>query len=354
MRRVSALLKDKAIASIRRMVTAFNGLDDEGRQTAVLIALQHAFEMLLKAALRERRVVVFDKRTGRSIGLEKCLRLSQEHLKLSDDQLGVLRTIDNLRDEEQHWLAQVNEGLLYVHARAAITLFDEILNDVFHERLAEHLPERVLPVSTRPMTDVDVLFDEQYRQVRDLLQPGRRRRVEARSLLRGLLAMEGHVSDEAQVSEKDVNRVERGVRDGKPLEQVFPRLTAVAAKFTGDGPTVKVHFTKRQGAPVHFVPADDPRESAAVREVDLQRKYHLSARDLAERLELTQPRATALRRHLGIDEDPDCRHDFTFGKLQVTQYSDNALTRMRDALNTVDMDEVWVNHRPRRRRTPSA
>jgi hypothetical protein len=354
MRRVSALLKDKAIASIRRMVTAFNGLDDEGRQTAVLIALQHAFEMLLKAALRERRVVVFDKRTGRSIGLEKCLRLSQEHLNLSDDQLGVLRTIDNLRDEEQHWLAQVNEGLLYVHARAAITLFDEILNDVFHERLAEHLPERVLPVSTRPMTDVDVLFDEQYRQVRDLLQPGRRRRVEARSLLRGLLAMEGHVSDEAQVSEKDVNRVERGVRDGKPLEQVFPRLTAVAAKFTGDGPTVKVHFTKRQGAPVHFVPADDPRESAAVREVDLQRKYHLSARDLAERLELTQPRATALRRHLGIDEDPDCRHDFTFGKLQVTQHSDNALTRMRDALNTVDMDEVWVNHRPRRRRTPSA
>jgi hypothetical protein len=349
-RRISALLKNKAVASMRRMVTSFNGLDEEGRQTAVLITIQHAFEMLLKAALRERSVVVFDKKTGRSIGLEKCLRLSREHLGLTDGQLGVLRTIDNLRDEEQHWLARVNEGLLYIHARAAITLFDEILADVFHERLADHLPERVLPVSTRPLTDVDVLFDEQYRQVSDLLRPGRRRRVEARSLLRGLLAMEGHVSDEAQVSEKDVNRVERAVREGKPIEQVFPRLTTIAATFTGDGPALKVHFQKRQGAPVHFVPADDPRESAAVREVDLQRKYHLSASDLAERLGMTQPRATALRRHLDIDTDPDCRHDFTFGKLQVAQYSDNALRGMKEGLETVDMDQVWEEHRPRRRR----
>lgn len=35
-----------------------------------------------------------------------------------------------------------------------------------------------------------------------------------------------------------------------------------------------------------FIPADDPRESAAVREVDLQKKYYLSAADLATRLDL--------------------------------------------------------------------
>jgi hypothetical protein len=134
------------------MVTTFNALDDDGRQTSVLLAMQHAFEMLIKAALRERRVEVFDRGTGRSIGFEKCLRLSQQHLRLSEEQLGVLRAIDALRDDEQHWLAVVNEGLLYLHTRAAITLFDEILQDVLGERLADHLPERVLPISTRPIT----------------------------------------------------------------------------------------------------------------------------------------------------------------------------------------------------------
>jgi hypothetical protein len=58
-----------------------------------------------------------------------------------------------------------------VHARAAITLFDEILESVFGERLASHLPERVLPISTKPIVGVDILIDEQYAQIEDLLKP---------------------------------------------------------------------------------------------------------------------------------------------------------------------------------------
>lgn len=349
MRREAGLLRAKAVSSFRRVVIAFNGLDDDGRQTAVVCDLQHAFEMLLKAALLEKGVKLFDKTTGRSVGFEKSVRLAREHLGLSGEQLGVLRAIDAMRDDEQHWLAELNEGLLYVHTRAALTLFDEILHRAFGERLADFLPERVLPISTKPLTDVDILVGEQYQQVKDLLQPRKRRRAEARALLRGLLAMEGHVSEDVRVSERDVNRVEKGIRQGKPLEQVFPRLTGVAATYTGEGPTVKVHFTKREGAPVRYIAADDPREAAAVREVDLQRKYHLSKKDLAERLALTQPRATALRRHLGIDDDDDCVHVFQFDSLTHYRYSDNALRRMQDAMGQVDMDAVWAQHRPRRR-----
>lgn len=348
-RRIPGLLLEKALSSIRRTVRAFNDFDNDGRQTTVLLHLQHAFEMLLKAALRERGARVFERDSGRSIGFQKCVNLAREHLNLTPDQVGVLRTIDALRDDEQHWLANVNEGLLYLHARAAITLFDEILHATFGERLADHLPERVLPISTRPLTHVDVLVDEQYSQIQDLLRPGRRRRPEARALLRGLLAMEGHVSEEARVSERDVDRVERGVRDGKFVEHVFPRLRDIEATFEGEGPTIKVHFTNRQGAPVHFVPADDPRDAAAVREIDLQRKYHLTAYSLADRLGLTRPRATALRRHLGIDEDENCRHIFTFGSQKHPRYSDNALRQMQDALTAINMDEVWADHGPRPR-----
>lgn len=335
---------------MRRMTAAFNGLAQEGRQTAVLLALHHGIEMLLKAALRERGVEVFDRDTGRSIGFEKCVRLARQNLGLNDDQVGLLRAIDALRNDEQHWLAAVDEGLLYVHTRAAITLFDEVLTGIFDEHLAEHLPERVLPISSRPIDDVHLLIDEQYSQIQELLKPGRRRRVEARARLRGLLAMEGHVSEEARVSERDVNRVERAAREGRTVEQVFPRLQALGATFEGEGPSVRVHFTKRRGAPVHFVPADDPRDSAAVREIDLQRKYYIPPFALADRLELTRPRATALRRHLGIDEEEDCLHVFTFGSQRHPRYSENALRRMQEALNAVDMERVWRDHGPKRGR----
>jgi hypothetical protein len=347
MRREAALLKAKAISSLRQLVTTFNGIDDDGRECAVVRDLQHAFEMLLKAALHEKNVRVFDKKSGRSIGFEKCLRLAGEHLGMGDEQLGLLRAVDALRGDEQHWLAELNEGLLYLHARAAITLFDEILDAAFGERLASYLPERVLPISTKPVTDVDILVDEQYAQVKELLKPGKRRRSEARAMLRGLLALEGHVSEDVIVSEKDVNRVEKAIREGKELRQVFPRLTHIGATFDGDGPTVKVHFVKRGGAPVTYIAADDPREAGAVREVDLQRKYYLSKRDLADRVELTMPRSTALRRHLGIDDDEDCVHVFQFDSQTHYRYSDNALRRMKQALDDgLDMDAVWAEQQP--------
>jgi hypothetical protein len=164
-----------------------------------------------------------------------------------------------------------------------------------------------------------------------------------------MLAMEAHVAEDVLVTEKDVNRVERAIKAGKPRSEVFPRLVSFGATVEGTGVTVTVRFSKKEGAPVKFVPADDPRETAAVREVDLQRKYHLSARELSERVGLTQPRALALRRHLGIDDDEDAVHVFVFDSQRIPRYSDNALRMMREALCEVDMDAVWERHRPRRR-----
>ena len=60
MRREARLLKAKAIASLRRAAQAFNSLEDDGRVTTVLLHSQHGFEMLLKAALVERRQRVFE------------------------------------------------------------------------------------------------------------------------------------------------------------------------------------------------------------------------------------------------------------------------------------------------------
>jgi hypothetical protein len=111
--------------------------------------------------------------------------------------------------------------------------------------------------------------------------------------------MEAHVEPETRVSSKDVDRVEKGIRKGDPRETVFPRLS-----------------------------------------------------DVATTLGLTGPRAVALRRHLGIEDDDSCRHDFQFGSTQHRQYSDNALTKMREAVRDLDMDAIWKAHNPAGRACP--
>jgi hypothetical protein len=78
--------------------------------------------------------------------------------------------------------------------------------------------------------------------------------------------------------------------------------------------------------------ATNRTEAAAVREVDLQKRFHLSATELARRLNLTTNKSYALRQKLGIDKDPQCLHTFTFGRSKHPMFSDNAFTQMRRAL----------------------
>ncbi len=333
LRREARTLKSKALCSLRRAVTAFNSCEDDGRVTCVLLHLQHAAEMLLQAILVQRRVEVFDSQKQISIGFEKCINLATQYAKLTSQEAGLLRAIDALRDAEQHWMIVVPEDLLFLHARGFVTTFDDLLKRVLEDALAAHLPARVLPMCTQPPVAFDILVDREYSAIRDLLRPGKRQRDVARGRIRTLLGMESHVAEDAQISEADINRVERAIRTGKTRPEVFPRLGRLDTQISGEGPTITVRWTKKanEGAPVRFIAADDPAEAAAVREVDLQRRFHLSATKLASRMGLSAHQSYALRQKLGIDDDPQCRHVFAFGRSKHQMFSDTAFKRMHEA-----------------------
>lgn len=345
LRREAKTLKTKAVCSLRRGLTSFNGFDEDGRVTTVLLHLQHACEMLLKGMLVQQRIEIFDPRTARSFGFERCLNLARNHCGLLDSEAGVMRAIDSLRDAAQHWILFVAEDILYLHARSLVTSFDELLKRNFEDDLVSHLPVRVLPVSTAPIRDLDLLVDREYEQIRQLLTPGRRARDEARGRIRTMLAMESHVVDKVEVSEKDIDRVEKAIRGHKPVEEVLPRLRTLATSVSGDGFEVRVHVTKKHGAPVRFVSGDDLEEAAAVREIDLHKKFHMQANDLAKVLGLTPPKASALRAHLGIDSDIQCTHSFEFKSQKIKCYSDNATRKMKEALSKISMEEVWAKRK---------
>lgn len=337
----------KAISSLRVAMTAFNSYDDDGRVTSVLLHLQHASEMLLKAVLCQKKGRVFDKDSGKSIGFEKCLRLCAANHQLTEAEAGVFRAVDALRDAAQHWFIYVSEDLLYMHTRATVTAFDGYLKRMLGLDLHSFIPPRVLPVSTKPPGDFDFLVDREYKLIAELLSPGKRQRDEARARIRSLLAMEAIVQDGVEISEKDINRIEKAVREGKQLNDVFPRLNTIGTTTTGEGATFTVHFSKKQGAPVKFVAGDDPEGAAAVREVDLRKKFHMRASDLAKALGLKEPRSLALRRHLNIDTDTSYCHVFEFGKTRIPCFSDNARNKMKEAMDGgLDMGAVWKAHGP--------
>lgn len=346
LKREAKTLKAKAIASLKRGLEAFNNHDDDGRPETVLLMLQHASEMLVKALLVQKGQDVFEKEKGTSIGIEKALNIAHSKGWISSAQAGSIRVIVAMRDQAQHWMIVVPEDALYINARALITTLDEILTGHFEDTLADNLPVRVLPLSTQALPDFLMLVNREYAQIRDLLAPGRRARSEARGRITALLAMEAHVSEDVAVSKRDLDRIEEAVKVGTPVEQVFPRLMTLATNVEGEGPSFRVRFTKSADAPaVRYISGDDPEGAAAIREVDLHKKYHLSRSALADKLGLSANKAKAVRDFLRIDEEPANVMVFEFGSQKHPRYSDNAYRVLRESITPELVEQAWRERR---------
>jgi hypothetical protein len=201
-----------------------------------------------------------------------------------------------------------------------------------------------------PEANFNVLVDRECTLIRELLAPGRRARDEARGRIRTLLAMEAHVADEVEVSERDITRIEKALKGGKDWQEIFPRLTTVATQIVGTAVELKVHFSRHEGLPVRRIAADDPADAAAVREVDLQRKFRYRRSELAERLGLNAKQAKSLRDLLGIENDPALCHVFVFGSQRHPCFSDQTLGKMRDALQDPQIKATVDAARSGRRR----
>ncbi|MGV3510363.1 MAG: hypothetical protein ACO1OX_00005 [Novosphingobium sp.] len=96
---------------------------------------------------------------------------------------------------------------------------------------------------------------------------------------------------------------------------------------------------------MQYVGGDDPAAAAAVREIDLRKKFYLQATALAVKVGLTPPKAKVLRAHLGIDADQSCIHVFEFGSQKIPCFSDNAVAKMKAALAELDINELWASRK---------
>ena len=359
MKREAKLLITKAIDSLLLSVEFFNRPQDKGRVTATLILVDHSFEMLLKACILQKGRNIRDKRANQTYGFDKCVRvsLSDETVKfINEEQALILQGINALRDAAQHHLLDISENQFYIHMQSGLTLFRDILKTVFDIELHDYLPNRVLPISTTAPLDIDILFNSEVNEVVKLLQPGSRKQIEARAKLRPLLLLDSSLKGERlQPSPGHLNKIGRDLVLGKPWQDIFSGVASMSIAATDTGHGLGIHWTKKEGIPIHTVPEGTPGASVvAVKRVDELSFYNLSHHQLAEKVGLTGPKTTALVRYLKLEENREYCKIIRIGKSAFKRYSQKAVEHIKDKLPKVSMNDIWKQYGSTHRKEQNA
>lgn len=354
MQKEARLLKSKALSSLLLSIDHFNRVSDLGRLDAVLIFLDHSFEMLLKAAILSKGGKIREPRKKETIGFDKCVRKAlTETVFLTEEQALVLQAINGLRDAAQHHLLDLSENQLYFHTQSGVTLFSDILRAVFGEALGDVLPARVLPVSTVVLRDPLLMFSEEADAVRELLAPGKRKRAEAEARLRGLAIVDGALQGSfVQPSGLELKRLGQRLAQGQEFAEVFPGIGSINFSAEGEGPMINLRITKKEGVPVTLVPEGTPGSGVVgIRRVDELGFYSLGHHDLATALGLTVNKTTAAIAVLDLKSDPHCFKKFTIGRVPHQRYSENAIKKIKELLEQNTPDEIWAQYRIMKKRT---
>ncbi|MEO1987639.1 MAG: DUF3644 domain-containing protein [Martelella sp.] len=347
-------LREKAINSLVLAIEHFNRPWDRGRTEAVLILLDHSFEMLLKATIRQRQGKIRKPREKQTIGFDACVRkgLTEASLRfLTEEQALTLQSINGQRDAAQHYLVDMSEHQLYFYAQAGVTLFRDVHDDVFEEKLLIRLPERVLPVSTTAPKDLVTLFDNEIDEIKGLLAPGKRKKMDAVAKARSLAVLESAVKgDYEQPSDGELEKVCKRLAEGEAWPSVFPGVASINITAENDGPSLSLRLTKNEGTPVHLLKEGEGAGAVvAVRRVNELDFYSLGAAQLAKKVGLTTPKSRAVVDHLNIRDDPDCFKKITIGGITHPRYSPKAIKRIQQALEGEPIDEIWAAHREKQK-----
>lgn len=354
MKREAKHLITRAINSLVLAIEHFNRPHDRGRPETVLILTDHAFEMLLKSAILFKGGRIRKRKADNTLGFEGCINVCLLDPKvkfLKNEEADTLRILNNLRDGAQHHFILLSEQQLYLSIQAAVTLFDEILGRVFGHHLSDHVPLRVLPISTTPPRDFPAMMDEEIASIRGLFTAGSRRRTEARARLRTIALIDAAVrQDPRHPSDAELHEKLKQIA-GEDWKRVFPGAASLNLSSDGGGVPVSLRITKSDGIPVHLVREGDQSAAVvAVKKIDALSFYKLSLTTLAKETSLSPPKTLAVVRFLKLQEDEESFKVFQIGKSVFPRYSPKAVSRIKEALPGLDMTKIWQQFGSMRRR----
>lgn len=343
---VTALFQ-QGIDSLVLGIEHFNRPSEIGRLASVLMMLDHAAEMLLKAALADRGDSLRNPKNGYTHSVEHCLVLANEDPTLrflSNDERRTIQVLNALRDQAQHFIADVTEELLYTVSQGVVTLFADLLPRLFAVSLCSKIPQRVLPISVTPPKEIEVLMDDAWSQLRQLISVKQAERAEPK--LRSLMAIDRALNFQpTQVSDEDIARTTKQIQTAGNWRDVFGGIALVKMTADGTGASIALRITKNEGIPVRVVKDGETADGVvAIRNVSDTDRYCYSSNDLAESCDLTPPKMRAVIAHLNIKDDSALFKQIRFGRTAHSRYSQEALKKLREELPKCDMDEIWLRY----------
>jgi len=346
------LLKNKSINSLILSIQHFNDPFDVGRVEATLILMDHAFEMLLKSAILHKGGYIREKRAAQTIGFDACLRKALSDAKtkfLDEEDVIAIQTINTLRDAAQHHLLDISEQHLYIQAQLGLSMFKKIYKIVFAEELFNVLPKRVLPLSTLPPIDINLLYKNEVNEIKSLLQPGKRKIADAIVKLRSLAITEGAIQgNKVQPTNGQLRKLAKSIKQDKKWEDVFPNVASIQLTSKGYGPSIDLRFTKNAGVPISVVPEGTPGATVVgIRKINELDFYNLSPKKLAEKFNFTEPKVRAIIQLNNLRADKECYKEFRMGKTLFKRYSQKAVDKINEIKNqkNFSLSEIWKEAR---------
>jgi len=209
------------------------------------------------------------------------------------------------------------------------------------------MPTRVLPVSTSPPKNLEVLFEEEVESIRSLLKGKGRRKSYALAKLHALQIIEKSLQgDSTPVIPRHLTKIAKKIEEGQKWLDIFPGLASVSLSAEGYGQSISLRFTKKEGVPIHVVPEGTSGAMVVgIKRVNEQSFYSISPTRLAKKLGLTVPKTNAAVWYFKIKEDSDCYKIFEFGKIKHQRYSPKAIKVIKEGLRNISIEEIWHKYR---------
>jgi hypothetical protein len=199
-----------------------------------MLMLAHAFEMLLKAIIFQKRGTIRDKGEPYTYRFGRCINIVHSDLKLLDGaDLPMLWAIKQDRNSTAHDTVAFSEDMLWLHVRSGVTIFGKLLDGAFKEDLPSVIPSRVIPVSGLPPTDACAVIEREMQDIAAMLKPGLRQGEDAKARIRPLLALDGAVTGREEApTEIELDLAVTAFRQNKRWAEVFPGLATLEIATT--------------------------------------------------------------------------------------------------------------------------
>lgn len=342
-------LLTQAIDSLVLGIEHFNRPSNRGRTASVLIMLDHAAEMLLKCALVDRGAAIRNPANGYTHSVEHCVNIAAsgpEVAFLKDSEQKSILVLNGLRDQAQHFIVDVSEQILYLVAQRTVTVFADLLPRLFGKLLSDEVPMRVLPISVSPPKDIEILMDDEFAQLKNLVeaQKGDVNAVEPR--LRSLVAIDNALKAErTQISDEDFEKTVADINEMDCWKDVFQGISKIDLTTDGSGVNVSIRISKKEGMPVRIANDGEEAKVIAVRKINDTEHYCFSSVELAKKIGLTGPKTRALVKHLDLQADLRYFKEMRIGQSVYKRYTGDALAVLKRELPKVDMDKVWQKNR---------